>query len=269
PPNASGHDAFGPFHVEIADVKHPITDGLQPFDTVDELYFHQAGELLIEPLTYALSKATKQLEPMAWVYDYGKGRVFQTVLGHADESIRKAAALIRRGCLWASGHNQLVFDPPPELTEDALFREGSPWTPKMGQASSLPSASNLPGGGGSGNNAEKGRRDARPTLAAGPPTNSASEPEAQQEKDWIDNRWSRTDVGQFLASTLRVPNGTVTRALSIKVGDHDEASVCFDTGNLSLRAGWTGGFLKFDAARFGLLNSPKIDGEIQFVAPER
>src|SRR5205814_7926291 len=94
-------------------------------------------------------------------------------------------------------------------------------------------------------------------LPAGTPTISASEPETQQEKDWIDNRWSRTDVGQFLASTLKVPNGTVTRALSIRVGDRAESSVCFDTVNLNLRAGWTGGFLKFDAARFGLLNSPK------------
>src|SRR5439155_1703694 len=103
---------------------------------------------------------------------------------------------------------------------------------------------------------------------AGTPAISASEPEAQQEKDWIDNRWSRTDVGQFLASTLRLPNGTVTRALSVRVGDRDEASVCFDTANLNLRAGWTGGFLKFDAARFGLLNRPKIAGEIQFVTPD-
>ena len=75
-------------------------------------------------------------------------------------------------------------------------------------------------------------------------------------------------MGHFLASTLRVPNGTVTRALSIRVGDRDEGTVCFDTANLSLRAGWAGGFLKFDPARFGLLNSPKIDGQIQFVAPE-
>ena len=132
-PNPSGHDPFGPFHVEIAGVKHPITDGLQSFDTVDELYFRQQGELPIEPLAYAVSRETKQREAMAWACDYGKGRVFQTVLGHADESIRKAAALIRRGAVWAAGRNGLTFDPPPELTEGALFREGSPWTPQESQ----------------------------------------------------------------------------------------------------------------------------------------
>src|SRR5207248_2159570 len=96
----------------------------------DELYFRQQGELPIEPLAYAQSKETQQREPVAWAYEEGKSRVFQTVLGHADISIRKAAALIRRGCVWAAGRNQLTFDPPPELTEGALFREGSPWTPQ-------------------------------------------------------------------------------------------------------------------------------------------
>jgi type 1 glutamine amidotransferase len=284
PPNASSHDAFGPFHVEIASAKHAITEGLQPFDTVDELYFHQAGELPIEPLAFAVSKETKQRESMAWAYDYGKGRVFQTVLGHADESIRKAAGLIRRGCVWAAGRNELAFDPPPELTEGALFREGSPWTPqgslKRGagilpaeKAESARAAAPPAAPGASATAAGPGDAASRTSRGSGPrpagtPTTAASEPEAQQEKDWIDNRWSRTDVGQFLGSTLRVPNGTVTRALSIRVGDHDEASVCFDTVNLNLRAAWTGGFLKYDAARFGLLNLPKMDGQVQFVAPE-
>src|SRR5205823_7566967 len=95
------------------------------------------------------------------------------------------------------------------------------------------------------------------TRSPGTPAIADREPGTQDEKDWIDNRWSRTEVGQFLASSLRLPNGAATNALSIRVGDRDEAGVCFDTANLSLRAGWPGGFLKFAAARFGLLNLPK------------
>ena len=47
-------------------------------------------------------------EPMAFVYSYGRGRVFQTVLGHAAESIRVPgeATLIRRGTAWAAGQPQ-------------------------------------------------------------------------------------------------------------------------------------------------------------------
>ncbi|MDB5390500.1 MAG: Trehalose utilization, partial [Planctomycetaceae bacterium] len=84
----------------------------------------------------AHSKVTKQDEPMAWAYEYGTGRVFQTVLGHSDVSVRKAGSVIRRGAVWAAGLPPLSFDPPAELTEKYLFRAGSSWSPE----SSLKSA---------------------------------------------------------------------------------------------------------------------------------
>jgi type 1 glutamine amidotransferase len=126
--NRSGHDAFGPFRVQIAPADHPIVSGLSDFQTIDELYFRQEGDLEIEPLAYAKSNVTGQNEPMAWACSYGEGRVFQTVLGHADISIRKAGALIRRGSVWAAGREQICFDPPISLMEGALFRQGSPWS---------------------------------------------------------------------------------------------------------------------------------------------
>ena len=125
----SGHDAFGPFRVQMTEAgkKHAITAGLADFDTQDELYFRQMGELPITPLAVAQSKVTNTAEPMAWAYDYGTGNVFQTVLGHGDISVRKAGALIRRGSVWAAKREQLSFDPPLELTENVLVRDGSPW----------------------------------------------------------------------------------------------------------------------------------------------
>ena len=100
----SGHDKYGPFKVEIAG-KHPITEGMQSFETVDELYYRQQGTEPAEVLVTAKSKDTGKDEPLAWAYEYGKARVFQTVLGHAAESIRGdgPATLIRRGCTWAAG----------------------------------------------------------------------------------------------------------------------------------------------------------------------
>lgn len=126
----SGHDAYGPFKVKVTDEgkKHPITAGLAEFDTIDELYYRQMGDLPITPLLTARSLDTKADEPMAWAYPYGTGNVFQTVLGHSDISVRRAGALIRRGSVWAAKRPALSFDPPLELTEKVLFREGSPWT---------------------------------------------------------------------------------------------------------------------------------------------
>ena len=132
-PGLSGHDAFGKFQVETtaAGDKHPITQGLSPFETEDELYFRQQGALPIIPLLTATSKVTKQAEPLAWAYDYGKGRIFQTVLGHGDISIHKAGAVMRRGAAWAGRLDPLSFDPPVSISENYLFRDGSQWSPAI------------------------------------------------------------------------------------------------------------------------------------------
>ena len=80
------------------------------------------------------------------------------------------------------------------------------------------------------------------------------------EADWVDARWNQTDVGPFLSSGLAVPGGHIHKGISIRLGDHDEAAVCFDSKNLGVRAVWTGGFLKFDGTRFGLVHWPKPAG---------
>ena len=115
--------------VAITEASHDITRGLRGFDTVDELYFKQSGDEPITPLAVARSKITGRDEPMAWAHDYGRGRVFQTVLGHSAESVRRAAPLMRRGSAWAAGLPPLSFDPPPALLDHATFRNGAPWKP--------------------------------------------------------------------------------------------------------------------------------------------
>jgi type 1 glutamine amidotransferase len=127
----SGHDPYGEFNVIISKVNHPITRGLGHFKTKDELYFKQAGETPIQALAYAISEVTNRPEPMAWVYKVGNGRVFQTVLGHSDESIHHAANLIQRGSTWAARQTPLTFDPPKTITQNAIFRNGSQWKPKL------------------------------------------------------------------------------------------------------------------------------------------
>ena len=91
----------------------------------------------------------------------------------------------------------------------------------------------------------------------GQPPASGQEPGVQQEKDWVDNRWSRTDVGPFLASNLQFPGHRIAKGLSIKVTPQGDATMTYDTATCALRGAWTGGFLDFDPGRFGLIQSPK------------
>ena len=50
-------------------------------------------------------------------------------------------------------------------------------------------------------------RTALAAETAGAPPNAGHAVGAQKEKDWIDNRWSRTEVGPFLSSLLDTPAG--------------------------------------------------------------
>ena len=93
---------------------------------------------------------------------------------------------------------------------------------------------------------------------------AGKEVERQEEKDWSDSRWNQTEVGPFLASSLQTPGGMIVKALSVKVGSGGEASVCYDLGKPAMRAAWTGGFLKFQSVRFGIMGAPMRAGEWAF-----
>ena len=61
-------------------------------------------------LTYAYSEISHQNEPLDWVRDYGKGRVYTTMLGHTwkDEPNPNLACpefrkLFAQGVAWAAG----------------------------------------------------------------------------------------------------------------------------------------------------------------------
>lgn len=103
-PELRGHDPRGSFRVDIVDNKHSITQGLQSFETDDELYTCLAGDRPIKVLATAKSKVDGKDYPMAFVFDYGKGRVFHSLLGHDVKAISNpdVSELFRRGCAWAA-----------------------------------------------------------------------------------------------------------------------------------------------------------------------
>jgi uncharacterized protein len=106
PNRLHGHDPHGTFRVELTGVEHPITKGLKPFETTDELYTCLLTDgPPIEVLAKATSKVEKKDHPMALVNHYGKGRVFLCVLGHDVKALTVDAVqdLYRRGTAWAAG----------------------------------------------------------------------------------------------------------------------------------------------------------------------
>ena len=104
-PKLSGHDPHGKFTVTPTSAEHPITQGMQPFETDDELYTCLDGKTPIEVLATARSKVDSKDYPMAFVLHVGKGRVFHTPLGHDAKALDNPAVgeLLRRGCAWAAG----------------------------------------------------------------------------------------------------------------------------------------------------------------------
>jgi len=104
-PELRAHDPKGPFRVDIVNKEHPITQGMDSFQTEDELYTCLTGNRPIKVLARARSKVDGKDYPMAFVFKYGKGRVFHCALGHDVKAIKNppAAELFRRGCSWTAG----------------------------------------------------------------------------------------------------------------------------------------------------------------------
>ena len=107
--DGSEHDPYGTFRVNTTNVKHEIVEGLTSFETTDELYFNQKGDKPIEALLTARSKVTGKEEPLAWVYQYGRGRIFQTLLGHDAKALETPAVktIIQRAAAWAAKGHQI------------------------------------------------------------------------------------------------------------------------------------------------------------------
>ena len=40
----------------------------------------------------------------------------------------------------------------------------------------------------------------------------------QVESDWIDDRWSKVQLGPFLSSTINTRNGRIHKGIAIKIG---------------------------------------------------
>ena len=99
----------GQYRVKIVVSDHPITRGISDFDLADELYYHM--QMLSEVRPLATVAHDGQDWPVAWAWQYGKGRVFHTPLGHvgsrpdSKDPIQESPSLLRlvlQGTEWAA-----------------------------------------------------------------------------------------------------------------------------------------------------------------------
>ena len=96
-----GHEKFT---VYLAEKKHPVTEGMKDFQIDDETYRNNyCPEAKMESLGHM--KHGKDQESMVWVQEVGKGRVFNTTLGHGREAWvnPEFQRLLVRGLYWAAG----------------------------------------------------------------------------------------------------------------------------------------------------------------------
>ncbi|MBN1422109.1 MAG: ThuA domain-containing protein [Planctomycetes bacterium] len=100
----SGHGPRGKFMVHIEDEEHPITKGMEDFETDDELYAKLVGDKPIHVLASAKSEWSGAVEPLAFTHTYGKGRVYTFLFGHDVQALRIPAIrkLFARGAEWAA-----------------------------------------------------------------------------------------------------------------------------------------------------------------------
>lgn len=111
PGKAGAHGPQSEYQIRIRNTEHPITKGMPEIwmHTKDELYNSLRGpaenmEILATAYADPNNKGTGRHEPALMVLNYGKGRIFHNIMGHADYSVNSVGFLttILRGTEWAA-----------------------------------------------------------------------------------------------------------------------------------------------------------------------
>jgi len=104
----TGHGRQHAFDVTVTDPDHPITRGMKPFRTTDELWHrmqaHRDRHVLCSAFSAKEKGGSGQNECVAMTTKLGKGRGFNLVLGHGVPHMQNAGwtALMLRGTEWAA-----------------------------------------------------------------------------------------------------------------------------------------------------------------------
>jgi sugar phosphate isomerase/epimerase len=90
--------------------------------------------------------------------------------------------------------------------------------------------------------------------------------QSEDDDDWRDDRWQRTQKGEAVAHSVLLPDYEVgPKQTAVDAGDG--TWLLFDLEAGTFVAATTGGELRTDEARFGMLNRPLLSGEAAFYLP--
>lgn len=108
---ASTHPPYGQFAVKTKDTGHPCAEGITEFVTNDELYTKLGWKPGNE--VFLTAELEGEAHPMAWTRIYGKGRVFNTTLGHNGLSFQtpQFQRLVLNGVAWVTDNTSPQVSP--------------------------------------------------------------------------------------------------------------------------------------------------------------
>lgn len=101
------HEHQSRYLVKAAAPEHPVMKGFPDGwkTPLDELYVIEKVWPGTKALATSVSERTGQEQPVIWVHEYGRARVFGTTYGHSDETFRDPVFLnvLARGFVWTAG----------------------------------------------------------------------------------------------------------------------------------------------------------------------
>ena len=137
PGNGGSHGKQHEYVLNSRNLEHPVTKGLpaQWKHAQDELYDRMRGPGNIKDLLYTAfsdkdTGGSGREEPLIFTVDYGKARIFHTMLGHAGSTVENSPAMqctgfqvtLLRGSEWAATGNvtQKVPDDFPTADKSSM-----------------------------------------------------------------------------------------------------------------------------------------------------
>jgi type 1 glutamine amidotransferase len=99
----SGHSPFREHTFRVNTGAHKITEGINDFETVDELYTDPRITDSVSPLIEGEWEG--KLHPMLWVREYGSARVCYNAFGHDHQAFENQTnrLLVQRCAAWVLG----------------------------------------------------------------------------------------------------------------------------------------------------------------------